>query len=79
MGGEDHPATAFYDTDNDGKFDLIVEAKGQGGNQAGQVYQMHGPDHWSVRDGRPGEQWLSISYLPDHAQAQKLARLLTRL
>ena len=80
LGGEEHPAVAFYDTDNDGTFDLIIEADGAATrNQAGRVYEQTGPGRWNVRKGRDGEQWLSVSYVRDRHQASKLARILARL
>jgi S1-C subfamily serine protease len=78
LGDEDNPPRAFYDTDNDGSFDLIKEAGVRRRNQVEKIYRL-GPDKtWDVSDARKDkEAWLAQK-LPGAAGA-KLTRLLARL
>lgn len=79
MGGDGAPV-AFYDTDNKGRFDLIVESGGDGDETSDRrVYKLGDDGKWEVREARDDEKWLSPAYLADEKLAAKLSQILKRL
>lgn len=71
--------TAFYDTDNDGTFDLIVSGRGEPRGAADLVLERSKSGRWEARPARTGELILAPERFADPKLVRRLDLLADKL